>query len=61
LAALARTRFGYLNRRQGISARLNLARFNTLQAYYSIAGRDLERELGPLPEAEKMGLLVWSE
>jgi aryl-alcohol dehydrogenase-like predicted oxidoreductase len=32
----------------GISARLNLARFNTLQAYYSIAGRDLERELVPL-------------
>lgn len=44
----------------GISARLNLARFNTLQAYYSIAGRDLERELAPLLEAEKMGLLVWS-
>ena len=44
----------------GISARLNLARFNTLQAYYSIAGRDLERELGPLLEVEKMGLLVWS-
>ena len=45
---------------QGISARLNLARFNTLQAYYSIAGRDLERELAPMLEAEKMGLLVWS-
>lgn len=44
----------------GISARLNLARFETLQAYYSIAGRDLERELGPLLAAEKMGLLVWS-
>ncbi|WP_213979401.1 aldo/keto reductase [Sphingomonas sp. dw_22] len=44
----------------GISARLNLARFETLQAYYSIAGRDLERELGPLLDAEKMGLLVWS-
>ena len=44
----------------GISARLNLARFNTLQAYYSIAGRDVERELGPLLDAEKMGLLVWS-
>ena len=29
----------------GVSARLGLARFNTLQAYYSIAGRDLEREL----------------
>jgi len=44
----------------GASARLNLARFNTLQAYYSIAGRDVERELTPLLEAEKLGLLVWS-
>jgi len=38
----------------------NLARFDTLQAYYSIAGRDLERELVPLLEAERTGLLVWS-
>jgi aryl-alcohol dehydrogenase-like predicted oxidoreductase len=38
----------------------NLARFDTLQAYYSIAGRDLEREVVPLLEAEKTGLLVWS-
>src|SRR5438105_2770898 len=44
----------------GVSESKNLARFNTLQAYYSIAGRDLERELGPLLEAEKIGLLVWS-
>jgi aryl-alcohol dehydrogenase-like predicted oxidoreductase len=44
----------------GISARLNLSRFNTLQAYYSIASRDIERELVPLLDAEKMGLLVWS-
>ncbi len=44
----------------GISESRNLARFDTLQAYYSIAGRDLERELGPLLEAEKIGLLVWS-
>ena len=44
----------------GVSARLNLERFTTLQAYYSVAGRDLERELRPLLEAEKMGLLVWS-
>ncbi|MBP2298740.1 aldo/keto reductase [Azospirillum picis] len=44
----------------GISTRLNLERFSTLQAYYSIAGRDLERELKPLLEAEKLGLLVWS-
>lgn len=44
----------------GISARLQLERFNTLQAYYSVAGRDLERELKPLLDAEKMGLMVWS-
>ena len=43
-----------------ISQFKNLARFDTLQAYYSIAGRDLERELVPLLEAEKTGLLVWS-
>ena len=38
----------------------NLAKFDTLQAYYSIAGRDLERDIVPLLEAEKTGLLVWS-
>ncbi len=43
-----------------ISELKNLARFDTLQAYYSIAGRDLERELVPLLEEEKTGLLVWS-
>lgn len=49
-----------LARSLGISEAKDLARFDTLQAYYSIAGRDLERELGPLLEAEKIGLLVWS-
>jgi len=44
----------------GISEFRNLARFDTLQAYYTIAGRDLEREIVPFLEAEKMGLLVWS-
>src|SRR3984885_12407551 len=43
-----------------ISEYRNLARFDTLQDYYSIAGRDLERELVPLLESEKVGLLVWS-
>jgi aryl-alcohol dehydrogenase-like predicted oxidoreductase len=36
------------------------ARFETLQAYYSIAGRDLERELVPMLTAEQLGLMVWS-
>jgi aryl-alcohol dehydrogenase-like predicted oxidoreductase len=44
----------------GISELKNLGRFDTLQAYYSIAGRDLEREIVPLLESEKIGLLVWS-
>jgi aryl-alcohol dehydrogenase-like predicted oxidoreductase len=44
----------------GISEFKNLARFDTLQAYYSIAGRDLERDIVPMLEAEKTGLLVWS-
>jgi aryl-alcohol dehydrogenase-like predicted oxidoreductase len=43
-----------------ISEWKNLARFATLQAYYSIASRDLERELVPLLQAEKTGLLAWS-
>src|ERR1700733_9396799 len=42
-----------------VSERKDLARFDSLQAYYSIAGRDLEREIVPLLESEKMGLLVW--
>ena len=44
----------------GISERFNLARFASLQAYYTIAGRDLERELVPVVESEGMGLMVWS-
>src|ERR1700731_2301357 len=44
----------------GIAEFRNLARFDTLQAYYSIAGRDLEREIVPLLESERVGLLVWS-
>ncbi len=44
----------------GQSERLNLARFETLQAYYTVAGRDLERELVPMMLSEGVGLLVWS-
>jgi aryl-alcohol dehydrogenase-like predicted oxidoreductase len=44
----------------GISERRGYARFETLQAYYSIAGRDLEREILPMLESETLGLLVWS-
>ncbi|WP_404710763.1 aldo/keto reductase [Sphingomonas sp. MMS24-J13] len=44
----------------GISERLNLARFESLQAYYTVAGRDLERELVPMMQSEQVGLMVWS-
>ncbi len=44
----------------GISHAKNLARLDTLQAYYSIAGRDLEREIVPLLKDQGTGLLVWS-
>jgi aryl-alcohol dehydrogenase-like predicted oxidoreductase len=44
----------------GSAERHGWARFETLQAYYSIAGRDLERELVPMLVEEKLGLLVWS-
>jgi aryl-alcohol dehydrogenase-like predicted oxidoreductase len=45
---------------RGISERLGLASFESVQAYYTIAGRDLEREVVPLLKDQKMGLLVWS-
>ena len=44
----------------GVSAAKDYARFETLQAYYSIAGRELERELVPMLSEEKLGLMVWS-
>jgi aryl-alcohol dehydrogenase-like predicted oxidoreductase len=44
----------------GLSDRLGLARFASLQAYYTIAGRDLERELVPMLQSEGLALLVWS-
>jgi len=44
----------------GVSEAKGWGRFETVQAYYSIAGRDLERELAPLMVEEKLGLMVWS-
>jgi aryl-alcohol dehydrogenase-like predicted oxidoreductase len=44
----------------GISAQEHLSKFVSLQAYYTIAGRDLEREIAPLLIDQKMGLMVWS-
>ncbi|MDH6594391.1 aryl-alcohol dehydrogenase-like predicted oxidoreductase [Variovorax sp. TBS-050B] len=44
----------------GIAEREGLARFESLQAYYTVAGRDLERELVPMLRSENVGLMVWS-
>lgn len=38
----------------------DISKFVSLQAYYTIAGRDLERELIPLLNDQKVGLMVWS-
>ena len=45
---------------QGIADKRGWARFESLQAYYSIAGRDVERDLVPMLRDQKMGLMVWS-
>jgi len=34
--------------------------FASLQAFYAVSGRDLERELVPLLASEGLGLMVWS-
>lgn len=44
----------------GISKASNAARFDSVQAYYSLAGRDLEREILPMLQSEKLGLMVFS-
>ncbi len=44
----------------GICERRQLARICSLQSYYTIAGRDLEREIAPMLLSEKVGLMVWS-
>jgi aryl-alcohol dehydrogenase-like predicted oxidoreductase len=43
-----------------ISERRGWARFACVQAYYTIAGRDLEREVVPLIRDQGLGLMVWS-
>lgn len=44
----------------GIAEARQLAPIVSLQAYYTLAGRDLEREVVPMLEAEDIGLMVWS-
>ncbi|WP_417309733.1 aldo/keto reductase [Devosia sp.] len=44
----------------GIADKHGWNRFVSLQAYYTIAGRDLERDIVPLLNDAQMGLMVWS-
>lgn len=43
-----------------ISDRRHWARFESVQSYYTIAGRDLEREIVPLAQDQRLGVMVWS-
>jgi aryl-alcohol dehydrogenase-like predicted oxidoreductase len=43
-----------------ISDKKNLARFESLQMYYSVVGRDIERELVPLAKDQNLAILPWS-
>jgi aryl-alcohol dehydrogenase-like predicted oxidoreductase len=44
----------------GISNAKNLARFESAQMYYSIGGRDIEREMVPFAREEGLSILPWS-
>src|SRR5262249_21193226 len=43
-----------------IAEQNRLARFQSAQVYYSIAGRDIEREIAPMCLAERVAILPWS-
>lgn len=43
-----------------ISEKRGWERFASVQAYYTLAGRDLEREVVPLIRDQGLGLMVWS-
>ena len=44
----------------GMAEARRLAPIASLQAYYTLAGRDLEREMVPMLLSEDVGLMVWS-
>ena len=44
----------------GIAERRGWDKFVSLQALYTVANRELERELGPMLQSEGLGLMVWS-
>jgi aryl-alcohol dehydrogenase-like predicted oxidoreductase len=42
------------------SDKKDIAQFCSVQSYYSLVSRDIEREMVPLLEDQKVGLMVWS-
>lgn len=44
----------------GIAEKHNYHKFVGMQYYYSIAGRDIEREILPLAQAEHLSVMPWS-
>ena len=43
-----------------VAERRNMHRFESCQMYYSLAGRDIEREIVPLVNDQQLALLPWS-
>lgn len=43
-----------------IADKMGWTKFDALQNYYSIAGRDIERELVPMAQSEGLALMPWS-
>lgn len=44
----------------GVAERRGLSPIRSIQSYYTLAGRDLEREIVPALKSEGVGLMVWS-
>lgn len=44
----------------GLTERLGLAPLASVQAYYSLAGREIEHEIAPFLESAGLGLICWS-
>lgn len=44
----------------GITRARHLRPITSLQAYHALVGRDLERDIVPMLESEKVRLMVWS-
>jgi aryl-alcohol dehydrogenase-like predicted oxidoreductase len=44
----------------GFADAQGLARFQSAQVYYSIAGRDIEREIVPMAQDQRVAILPWS-